>query len=31
LIRGFKKQYDLKQLVYFEQHDDIRSRSSERK
>ena len=25
LIRGFTKQYDLKQLVYFEQHDDIRS------
>ena len=24
-ILGFTKQYDLKQLVYFEQHDDIRS------
>jgi putative endonuclease len=25
LLRGFTKQYGLKQLVYFEQHDDIRS------
>ena len=25
LLRGFTKQYDLKQLVYFERHDDIRS------
>jgi putative endonuclease len=25
LLRGFTKQYGLKQLVYFEQHEDIRS------
>ena len=25
LLRGFTKQYGLKQLVYFEQHGDIRS------
>ena len=25
LLRGFTKQYGLKQLVYFERHDDIRS------
>ncbi len=25
LLRGFTKQYGLKQLVYFEQHDDIRA------
>jgi putative endonuclease len=24
LLRGFTKQYGLKQLVYFEQHEDIR-------
>jgi putative endonuclease len=25
LLGGFTKQYGLKELVYFEQHDDIRS------
>ena len=25
LLRGFTKQYGLKQLVYFERHEDIRS------
>ena len=24
-LRGFTKQYGLKQLVYFEQHDDVRA------